>query len=57
MQSQICKYNQISNLIDYFQFNSLSANLLKGSNTLKPTATTDELFECIWSFCGGALKG
>ena len=47
MQSQICKYNQISNLTDYFQFNSLSANLLKGSNTLKPTATTDELFECI----------
>ena len=36
-------------------FNPLSANPAKWSNTLKQynsSATADELFECVWTFCG-----
>ena len=34
------------------QVKPLSANPTKWSNTLKSAALADELFECVWPFCG-----
>ena len=34
------------------QVKPLSANPTKWSNTLKSSALADELFECVWPFCG-----
>ena len=64
---QKCKKMQISwernilssnNKVHWLYINPLSANVTKWSNTLKNlSAVADELFECVWSFCGvGALR-
>ena len=38
------------------QLNPLSANPTKWSNKHNSSAVADELFECVWPFCGVALK-